>query len=80
MHALQVPIIIHNESEQAKTWTQVSSEKTKKQSIPVITAWQLNERMYGDFFILARLLSTGNVNKIDVITLLSSAGTGSYRV
>ncbi|KAI9116947.1 hypothetical protein K1719_011946 [Acacia pycnantha] len=47
-HQKKVPIIIHNESEQAKTWTQVCSEKTKKQSIPVITAWQLNERMYGE--------------------------------
>lgn len=26
----------------------VFSEKTKQQSIPVITAWQLNERMYGE--------------------------------
>ncbi|KAL3003982.1 hypothetical protein AAZX31_08G136500 [Glycine max] len=43
-----VPIIIHDESEQATTWTQVYSEKTTKQSIPVITAWQLNERMYGE--------------------------------
>ncbi|KAL2343034.1 hypothetical protein Fmac_004319 [Flemingia macrophylla] len=47
-HRKKVPIIIHNESEQAKTWTQVYSEKTTKQSIPVITAWQLNERMYGE--------------------------------
>lgn len=46
MFTLQVPIIIHNESEQATTWTQVYSEKTTKQSIPVITSWQLNERMY----------------------------------
>ncbi|XP_057421619.1 2,3-bisphosphoglycerate-dependent phosphoglycerate mutase 1-like [Lotus japonicus] len=44
----KVPIIIHNESEQATTWTQVYSEKTTKQSIPVITSWQLNERMYGE--------------------------------
>lgn len=42
----QVPIITHNESEQAKTWSRIYSEETKKQSIPVITAWQLNERMY----------------------------------
>ncbi|TKY60309.1 2,3-bisphosphoglycerate-dependent phosphoglycerate mutase [Spatholobus suberectus] len=47
-HQKKVPIIIHNESEQATTWTQVYSEKTTKQSIPVITAWQLNERMYGE--------------------------------
>ncbi|KAI4345221.1 hypothetical protein L6164_012363 [Bauhinia variegata] len=44
----KVPIIIHNESEQAQTWTGIFSEETKKQSIPVITAWQLNERMYGE--------------------------------
>jgi 2,3-bisphosphoglycerate-dependent phosphoglycerate mutase len=43
--SLQVPIVIHNESEQAKAWSQVFSEDTKKQSIPVIAAWQLNERM-----------------------------------
>lgn len=42
---LQVPIIIHNESEQARAWSEVFSEDTKKQSIPVIAAWQLNERM-----------------------------------
>ncbi|KAL5982129.1 2,3-bisphosphoglycerate-dependent phosphoglycerate mutase 1 [Asimina triloba] len=44
----KVPIILHNESEQAKTWSQIFSEDTKKQTIPVITAWQLNERMYGE--------------------------------
>ncbi|XP_058085472.1 2,3-bisphosphoglycerate-dependent phosphoglycerate mutase 2-like isoform X4 [Magnolia sinica] len=44
----KVPIIMHNESEQAKAWGQIFSEETKKQSIPVITAWQLNERMYGE--------------------------------
>ncbi|RLN07545.1 hypothetical protein C2845_PM11G25450 [Panicum miliaceum] len=44
----KVPIIVHNESEQAHKWSQIYSEETKKQSIPVITAWQLNERMYGE--------------------------------
>nr|XP_025689810.1 uncharacterized protein LOC112791262 isoform X2 [Arachis hypogaea] len=47
-HQKKVPIIIHNESEQATAWTRIYSEKTTKQSIPVITAWQLNERMYGE--------------------------------
>lgn len=41
----QVPIIMHNESEQAKSWSQIFSEETIKQCIPVVTAWQLNERM-----------------------------------
>ncbi|XP_015885537.3 2,3-bisphosphoglycerate-dependent phosphoglycerate mutase 1 [Ziziphus jujuba] len=44
----KVPIIIHNESEQARSWSQIFSEDTKRQSIPVIAAWQLNERMYGE--------------------------------
>lgn len=44
----KVPIIIHNENEQAKKWSQIYSEETKKQCIPVIAAWQLNERMYGE--------------------------------
>ncbi|KAF7816948.1 2,3-bisphosphoglycerate-dependent phosphoglycerate mutase isoform A [Senna tora] len=44
----KVPIILHNESEQARAWSQIFSEDTKKQSIPVIASWQLNERMYGE--------------------------------
>lgn len=44
----KVPIITHKESEQAQSWSQIYSEDTKEQSIPVITAWQLNERMYGE--------------------------------
>ncbi|URE03923.1 2,3-bisphosphoglycerate-dependent phosphoglycerate [Musa troglodytarum] len=44
----KVPIVKHNESEQAWKWSQIHSEETKKQSIPVITSWQLNERMYGE--------------------------------
>ncbi|CAH9078504.1 unnamed protein product [Cuscuta europaea] len=44
----KVPIITHNENEQARAWSQVFSEETQKQCIPVVTAWQLNERMYGE--------------------------------
>ncbi|XP_050212691.1 2,3-bisphosphoglycerate-dependent phosphoglycerate mutase 1-like [Mercurialis annua] len=44
----KVPIIMHNESQQANAWSQIFSEETLKQSIPVITGWQLNERMYGE--------------------------------
>lgn len=40
---------MHKESDQAKEWSQVFSEETKRQSIPVITAWELNERMYITF-------------------------------
>lgn len=44
----KVPIILHDESEKAQTWSHVFSEETRKQSIPVVAAWQLNERMYGE--------------------------------
>ncbi|KAK4341431.1 hypothetical protein RND71_039932 [Anisodus tanguticus] len=44
----KVPTIIHEESEQAGEWSQIFSEETNKQCIPVVTAWQLNERMYGE--------------------------------
>ncbi|KAK8965850.1 hypothetical protein KSP40_PGU008817 [Platanthera guangdongensis] len=44
----KVPIVLHGESEQAVQWSQIYSEETRKQSIPVIPAWQLNERMYGE--------------------------------
>ncbi|KAK4417168.1 2,3-bisphosphoglycerate-dependent phosphoglycerate mutase [Sesamum alatum] len=45
---MKVPTIMHHETEQARTWSQIYSEGTKKQSIPVVKAWQLNERMYGE--------------------------------
>nr|GEY62077.1 histidine phosphatase superfamily, clade-1 [Tanacetum cinerariifolium] len=41
----KVPIVLHNESEQAQSWSQIFSQDTEKQCIPVVTAWQLNERM-----------------------------------
>ncbi|KAL5560370.1 hypothetical protein UlMin_036581 [Ulmus minor] len=41
-----VPIIVHKECEQAEAWSQIFNEETTKQSIPVIVAWELNERMY----------------------------------
>ncbi|CAA2961889.1 2,3-bisphosphoglycerate-dependent phosphoglycerate mutase [Olea europaea subsp. europaea] len=44
----KVPIILHDEDKQARAWSQIFSEDTNKQCIPVITAWQLNERMYGE--------------------------------
>ncbi|XP_076927852.1 2,3-bisphosphoglycerate-dependent phosphoglycerate mutase 1-like isoform X1 [Bidens hawaiensis] len=44
----KVPIVLHNESQQAESWSQIFSQETEKQCIPVVTAWQLNERMYGE--------------------------------
>ncbi|KAL0543273.1 hypothetical protein IC582_018364 [Cucumis melo] len=44
----KVPIIMHDCSKQAEAWSQIYSDEAKKQSFPVIRAWQLNERMYGE--------------------------------
>ncbi|KAI3906486.1 hypothetical protein MKW92_017760 [Papaver armeniacum] len=44
----KVPIFTHNENEQSRKWSEIYSEETKSQSIPVVAAWQLNERMYGE--------------------------------
>ncbi|XP_071710485.1 2,3-bisphosphoglycerate-dependent phosphoglycerate mutase 1-like isoform X2 [Rutidosis leptorrhynchoides] len=44
----KVPIFIHNDNEEAEIWNKIYSQDTKNESIPVIKAWQLNERMYGD--------------------------------
>lgn len=41
----QVPVIQHSESERDKVWSKVHSADTAEEVIPVITAWQLNERM-----------------------------------
>ncbi|KAF3340799.1 2,3-bisphosphoglycerate-dependent [Carex littledalei] len=40
-----VPVISHHESSRPKGWSEIFSEETKNESIPVITTWQLNERM-----------------------------------
>lgn len=44
----KVPIIMHDCSKQAEAWSQIYSDEAKMQSFPVIRAWQLNERMYGE--------------------------------
>ncbi|CAK9877973.1 unnamed protein product [Sphagnum jensenii] len=44
----KVPVILHNESERAEAWSRIFSTDTEEQVIPVVTAWELNERMYGE--------------------------------
>lgn len=62
----KVPITTHTENEQAKSWTQIYSEETKKQSVPVITSWQLNERMYGELQGLNKLETAERYGKEQV--------------
>ncbi|MBA3816339.1 MAG: 2,3-bisphosphoglycerate-dependent phosphoglycerate mutase [Parachlamydiaceae bacterium] len=44
----KVPVILHSAEGRLAEWSQIQSEDTKQQIIPVIRYWELNERMYGD--------------------------------
>ncbi|KAI5054024.1 hypothetical protein GOP47_0031083 [Adiantum capillus-veneris] len=44
----KVPVIIHDEDDRAIAWSKIFSSSTTDEVIPVMTAWQLNERMYGE--------------------------------
>lgn len=44
----KVPVVVHNEDERAIAWSRIFSAGTTEEVIPVLTAWQLNERMYGE--------------------------------
>ena len=41
------PVFHHEEGSKLETWGQIYSEETKKETLPVYMAWELNERMYG---------------------------------
>jgi 2,3-bisphosphoglycerate-dependent phosphoglycerate mutase len=42
-----VPCVVHQEGGPLEEWAKIHSEEAKAHTIPVIPAWQLNERMYG---------------------------------
>lgn len=43
----KIPVFMHPGEGKLEEWGEVYSEETKKQLIPVYSAWELNERMYG---------------------------------
>ncbi|MCB1112341.1 MAG: 2,3-bisphosphoglycerate-dependent phosphoglycerate mutase [Chlamydiales bacterium] len=47
-HSKKIPVFTHEGEGKLEEWGQIYSEKAKEQCIPVYTAWQLNERMYGE--------------------------------
>ena len=47
-HSGKVPVIIHTDEGKMAEWANIYSEKTVETTIPVICAWELNERMYGE--------------------------------
>jgi len=43
----KVPRLLHEEGKMTKEMTQIYSDATEKDTIPVYASWHLNERMYG---------------------------------
>jgi 2,3-bisphosphoglycerate-dependent phosphoglycerate mutase len=46
-HSGKVPVILHPGEGKLEEWGQIYSSAAQSQTIPVIRAWELNERMYG---------------------------------
>lgn len=44
----KVPVLQHTGQGKLEEWARIFSEQARTQSVPVYTAWQLNERMYGE--------------------------------
>ncbi|MFI0435940.1 MAG: 2,3-bisphosphoglycerate-dependent phosphoglycerate mutase [Parachlamydiaceae bacterium] len=44
----KVPLILHPGEGRLEEWAKIYSAQTTEQTIPVIRAWELNERMYGE--------------------------------
>lgn len=47
-HSKKVPVILHKDNEKLGKWGHIHSEAAEAQTLPVVEAWELNERMYGD--------------------------------
>jgi 2,3-bisphosphoglycerate-dependent phosphoglycerate mutase len=44
----KIPVFQHPQDGKRDQWWQIHSEETRRETIPVYMAWELNERMYGD--------------------------------
>lgn len=44
----KVPVVLHPGEGKLEEWAKIHNPKAEKMTIPVISAWELNERMYGD--------------------------------
>lgn len=44
----KVPLMLHPGEGKLEEWAKIHNPKATKTTIPVVAAWQLNERMYGD--------------------------------
>ena len=44
----KVPVILHEREGRLENWSTIHDDMAKANTIPVISAWELNERFYGD--------------------------------
>ncbi len=44
----KIPVIMHPEEGKLEEWAKIYSEAAQEECIPVLRAWELNERMYGE--------------------------------
>lgn len=44
----KVPLILHPENSKLEKWGEIFSPESKENTVPVVCAWELNERMYGE--------------------------------
>jgi len=47
-HSGKVPMVLHPGEGLLEEWAKIYSPEAEKETIPVIRAWELNERMYGE--------------------------------
>src|SRR6476620_4758548 len=47
-HTGKVPVILHPGQGKLEEWGKIYSQAAISQTIPVVCAWELNERMYGE--------------------------------
>lgn len=47
-HTGKTPVVLHPKEDKFQGWDQIHNDFAKQHTIPVIYAWELNERMYGE--------------------------------
>lgn len=47
-HTKKTPVILHTGEGKLEEWSKIYSPTAESQTIPIICAWELNERMYGE--------------------------------
>lgn len=62
----KIPRIIHQDDKRLQEWDKVYDKSAENECLPVIPAWQLNERMYGELQGLDKQIATEQFGKEQV--------------